>query len=114
MNKIQMQEAFAQLIVQMREVGKADLKDTAGFQFVNHLRLELVSRGFTDDSAETICARMDVELPNDVLEDEMLAEMAQVYAIILVKARHSLVELGFKNPTEVVANMASKISLKFQ
>lgn len=114
MNKIQMQEAFDQIIMQMREVGKADLKYTAGFQFINHLRLELVSRGFTDETAETICGRMELELPNDVLEDEKLAEMAQVYAIILVKARHSLVELGFKNPIAVVANMASKITLKFQ
>ncbi|WP_407304033.1 hypothetical protein [Acinetobacter sp.] len=108
------EKLFNDLIVQMRKISEMDFEGTANLQFLGHFHREMVSRGTSNETAEIICSRMQLNLPNDTIADEKLAEMAQVYAIIMVKARHALVKVGFKNPTEFLANAASNLTLKLE
>ena len=83
-------------------------------RFKAFLRKALIKeQKFSLPSAETIAARMVVELGPNPIADADLVELAASYAQVIANMRDAFAELGFQEPARAVENSAEQSTLKW-
>lgn len=97
----------------LQQMADIDVSSLPSPRFKGFLRQELLQEhAFPQAAAESIAARMVVELGTEPMLDYDLKDMAKSYAHLIEKMRSAFHQQGFTDPVQAVVESAGLLTLK--